>query len=428
MMDERIVGLEEWATSTPGIGGKLKTTADDFIVEELSIVPAPGGSLYTVATVKVRNWEMNRLVRELSRALRISRRKITFAGTKDKRAVTTQLIQFQAPLEAVQAIRMPDVEITNAYGTNRKIDLGDLAGNRFKVVLRKLDCADDEAKARAGGIAAELEKLGGFPNFFGVQRFGALRPVTHLVGKAIVQGDFEKAAMIYLGSPAEGEEPESFAARKALEETRDINAAMHSYPRNMSFELAILNHLSQNPGDYTGSIMTLPKNLQMMFVHAYQSYLFNKMMCERMRLGIPINEPVEGDVVLPVNKDGLPDHERWIEAKADNIETLRLRAHEGKAFVSGVLFGWESTYAAGEPGEIERRVVEAENLRHEMFMILQIPKLGSKGSRREMVAPANGLKWSVADGMATFEFSLNRGCYATTLLREFMKKREMRDY
>jgi tRNA pseudouridine13 synthase len=428
LMDERIVGLEEWATKTPGIGGKLKSTAEDFIVEELSIVPAPGGSIYTVATVKVRNWEMNRLVRELSRALRISRRKITFAGTKDKRAVTTQLIQFQAPIEAVQSINMPDVEITNVYGTNRKIDLGDLAGNRFKVVLRKLDCPDDEAKSRTDAIAAELSRLGGFPNFFGVQRFGALRPVTHLVGKAIVMGDFEKAVLTYLGNPAEGEEPEAFAARTALEETRDFSAALHSYPRNMSFELAILNHLSQNPGDYVGSIMTLPKNLQMMFVHAYQSFLFNKMMCERMRLGIPIHEPVEGDVVLPVNKDGLPDHERWIEAKADNIETLRMRTREGKAFVSGVLFGWESTYASGEPGEIERRVVEAESMRHEMFMILQIPKLGSKGSRREMVAPAKDLKWSVADGTATFEFALNRGCYATTLLREFMKKREMRDY
>ncbi|MFH0815872.1 MAG: tRNA pseudouridine(13) synthase TruD [Methanobacteriota archaeon] len=428
MMDESLVGMECHATSLPGIGGKLKSAPEDFVVEELSIVPAPGGSLYTVATVKVRNWEMNRLVRELSRALRISRRKITFAGTKDKRAITTQIIQFQAPLEAVQAIRMPDVEITNAYGTNRKIDLGDLAGNKFTVVLRKLDCPDEEAKARIAGIATELEKLGGFPNFFGVQRFGALRPVTHLVGKLIVQGDFEKAVMTYLGNPAEGEEPEAFAARKALEETHDFGAALHSYPRNMAFELAILNHLAQNPGDYVGAIMTLPKNLQMMFVHAYQSYLFNKMLCERMRRGLPINVPVEGDVILPVNKDGLPDHERWIEAKADNQDTLRLRAKEGRAFVSAVLFGWESVFANGEPGEIERGVVESENLRHEMFMIPQIQRIGSKGSRRELVAPAKDLKWSVADGKATFEFSLNRGCYATTLLREFMKKREMRDY
>ncbi len=427
-MHESIVGLELHATKGPGIGGKLKAAPEDFVVEELSIVPAPGGTLYTVATVKVRNWEMNRLVRELSRALRISRRKITFAGTKDKRAITTQMIQFQAPIEDVQAIRMTDVEITNVYGTNRKIDLGDLAGNSFKVTVRNLECPDDEARGRIEAVAGELAPLGGFPNLFGVQRFGALRPVTHLVGKRIVQGDFEGAVMTYLGSPADGEEPQAHAARKALEETRDFSAALHSYPRNMAFELAMLNHLSQNPGDFVGCIKILPKNLQMMFVHAYQSYIFNKIMCERMRQGIPVHEPVEGDVVLPVNRDGLPDHERWIEAKPDNLETLRLRAREGKAFVSGVLFGWESTYASGEPGEIERRVVEAENMRHEMFMIPQVQRLGSKGSRREMVAPAKGLKWSVGDGKATFEFSLNRGCYATTLLREFMKTREMRDY
>jgi tRNA pseudouridine13 synthase len=427
-MHESLVGLEMFATSAPGIGGKLKVAPEDFVVEELSIVPAPGGSLYTVATVKVRNWEMNRLVRELSRALRISRRKITFAGTKDKRAITTQIIQFQAPIEDVRAIRMPDVEITNVYGTNRKIDLGDLAGNSFRVTVRNLECDDDEAKGRIESIAAELAKLGGFPNFFGVQRFGALRPVTHLVGKKIVQGDFEGAVMTYLGSPADGEEPEAHAARKALEETRDFSAALHAFPRNMSFELAMLNHLSQNPGDFVGCIKVMPKNLQMMFVHAYQSFLFNKMICERMRLGIPIHEPVEGDVVLPVNRDGLPDHERWIEAKADNLDTLRLRATEGKAFVSGLLFGWESAYANGAPGDIERKVVEAEGVTHEMFMIPQIQKLGSKGSRREMVAPVKGLKWDVAEGKATFEFALNRGCYATTFLREFMKRREMRDY
>jgi tRNA pseudouridine13 synthase len=427
-MHESIIGLEMHATSSPGIGGKLKVAPEDFTVDELSIIPSPGGSLYTVATVKVRNWEMNRLVRELSRALRISRRKITFAGTKDKRAVTTQLMQFQASVEAVQSLRIPDVEVSNVYGTNRKIDLGDLAGNRFKVVARNLECTEDEAMARTESIAGELAELGGFPNFFGVQRFGALRPVTHLVGKAIIQGDFEKAVMTYLGNPAEGEEPEAFAARKALEETRDFSAALHSYPRNMSFELAMLNHLSQNPGDFVGCVKVLPKNLQMMFVHAYQSFLFNRMMCERMRAGIPLGEPVIGDVVLPVNRDMLPDHERWIEAKEDNVETLRARAREGKAFVSGVLFGWESVYASGQPGEIERKVVEDEGLRHEMFMIPQVPRLGSKGSRREMLAPVGHLGWKVEDGKAIFEFSLNKGCYATTLLREFMKSREMRDY
>jgi tRNA pseudouridine13 synthase len=427
-MDERVVGLELHATSAPGIGGKLKRAPEDFVVEEISIVPPPGGSLYTVATVKSRNWEMNRLVRELSRALRVSRRKIFFAGTKDKRAVTTQLMEFQAPVEGVQAIRLADVEVTNVYASNRRIDLGDLIGNRFRVVVHDLACDDGEARKRAGEIAGALGGLGGFPNLFGVQRFGALRPVTHTVGKLIVNGDFDGAVMTYLGNPTEGEGPEAFAARKALEETRDFAAALRSYPRNMAFELAMLNHLARNPGDFAGAIRVLPKNLQMMFVHAYQSFLFNRMACERMRRGLPINEPVEGDVVLPVNKDGLPDHERWIEAKAANIDTLRLRAKEGKAFVGGLLFGWESVYAKGEPGEIERTVVEAEGLRHEMFMVPQVQRIGSKGSRRELLAPFGDFRWEVSDGAAAFQFSLNRGSYATTLLREFTKNREMRDY
>ena len=79
---ERDLGIEGYLTTTPGVGGILKTSADDFVVEEVSSPPPPHpDGRYAIATVRVRDWETNRLVRQLAKSLHISRRRIGFAGT-----------------------------------------------------------------------------------------------------------------------------------------------------------------------------------------------------------------------------------------------------------------------------------------------------------------------------------------------------------
>src|SRR5438093_8446102 len=104
---ERDVGIVGYLTSTPGVGGTLKDAPEDFVVEEISSPPPPSAEgRFTVATIRVRNWETNRLVRELARALHVSRRRIGFAGTKDKHAVTTRLFSFEGiPIDAVRELQ-----------------------------------------------------------------------------------------------------------------------------------------------------------------------------------------------------------------------------------------------------------------------------------------------------------------------------------
>src|SRR5437016_12372719 len=93
---ERDVGIVGYLTSTPGGRGTLKDKPEDFVVEEISSPPPPSAEgRFTVATIRVRNWETNRLVRELARALHVSRRRIGLAGMKDKHGVTTRLFFFQ---------------------------------------------------------------------------------------------------------------------------------------------------------------------------------------------------------------------------------------------------------------------------------------------------------------------------------------------
>src|SRR3989442_12696882 len=140
-----------------------------------------------------------------------------------------------------------------------------------------------------------------------------------------------------------------------------------------------------------------------------------------MREGLPIREPVEGDVVLAARPDGRPDRNREIPVDCTNIEKASAQCRAGKAFVGGVLFGSESEFAAGRPGEIEKRVIASEGLRREDFVIPAIPRLSSKGTRRELLAPLRDLALEAGDGPLSMRFALTPGCYGTSLLREFMK-------
>lgn len=421
-MKESELGLEVFLTEgIPGIGGKLRKTPEDFQVDEISILPPadPEGK-FVIAKVWHRNWEANRLVRRLGSNLRIGRAKIGFAGTKDGRSVSTQLMSFNAPIEAVQSLTIPDVEILDAYRARRMISIGDLVGNRFKIGVADIDAGVD-AKAVCDSAKAKLDSIGGFPNFFGIQRFGSVRPITHLIGKDLIRGDFEGAVMRYVANPMDEESSEANDARRALQETRDFERAFREFPMKLSFERTMIGHIKDKPADYVGALRLLPYNLLMMFVHAYQSFLFNRMLSERIRKGMSLREPEVGDLVLPLSKTNVPDHDNSILVSVDNLEKATRNAKEGKAFVSGLLYGTESVFADGRMGEIERKIVEAEKISKLDFQIVGLREASSKGSRREILSSYKDLAINVGEGEATFQFTLTKGCYATTLMREFMK-------
>jgi tRNA pseudouridine13 synthase len=409
-----------WTKDIPGIGGRLKILPEDFIVEERSLFPPedPEGSI-TVAVVRHTNWEMNRLVRRLGTNLRIGRNRIAFAGTKDKRSISTQLMTFQAPMEQVSSVTIPDVEFLKLYRSRSETRLGALLGNDFKILVREIE--KDDADARLEKISSEIRKLGGFPNFFGVQRFGVTRPITHLIGKAMVKGDFEDAVMLYVGEETEFEHEDCRDARKFIVETKDFTKALEVFPPMLTFERMMIGHLSRNPGDFPGAIKTLPRNLVMMFVHAYQSYLFNRILSLRIQAGLPLNAAVEGDVILPLDKNGSPDHRRYIRANEANLERVNEQVSQGKGFVSGSLFGSNPALAEGAMGDIEKKVVDAEALDSDDFIVAELMQASSKGMRREIVSPVKDLRCEIVQDGAFFSFGLNKGCYATTLLREFMK-------
>lgn len=420
--DEAGIGLQFYLSPTEGTGGRLKTFPEDFRVDEISDhPPRDDQGRYTIATVTSNNWETNRLIRLLARSMRISQNRIGFAGTKDKRAVTSQLMSFEAMPESLGMVDLKDVSFSDPYRSRRPIQIGDLIGNRFQIMVRDCHLSGVDLRDSIQGTVDSLQSQRGFPNFFGVQRFGVARPITHRVGELIVRGDLKGAVRCYLSEPSLYENQEVREMRERLMDESTHQSLLSSMPKMMSFEKIMVEHLVKRPEDYAGAIRSLPSNLQMMFVHAYQSYLFNLMLSERMRRGLPLNEPVEGDVVIPVGEKNFPLHEQPQSVSSRNLDLVARQTRMGRAFVTGVLFGSESEYAEGIMGEIERTVVERENIKRDDFIVPELPYCSSKGSRRELLCSFNDLRHNIVDEGYTVSFSLNKGNYATCLMREFMK-------
>lgn len=435
---EKRVGLELFFTETPGIEGRLKKTPEDFIVRERSIEIEPISEtalatrdptlpLYTYARVRSRNWETNRLIQVLSKRLGISYDKIAFAGTKDKRAITEQLMAFEVEPERLKAINLDDVEIFDICISPRVLKIGDLYGNDFEIRIMDIKLTEEELLDRISSTEQQLAKVNGFPNFFGIQRFGVIRPVTQDIGKLLVQKKFEDAILAYIGNPMEGEPEKDYEVRAEFDRCWDLEWAIENYPKYLNFERIMINYLIRHPEDYIGALDQLPKNLCMMFIHAYQSYLFNKMVCARIRNEIPLNEPVQGDIVLPIDDHKLPVHKTWIPITERNHQKLIRQCRNGKAFVSGVLYGSETPMANGAFGEIEQQIIEEEGLSSEDFIIAELPKISSKGSRREIIAPVLRFEYEIKSEYVKMHFGLIKGSYATTLLREYLKG-DIRNY
>lgn len=426
---EADVGMLYYISDAAGTGGRLKEQPEDFIVREISSRPdRTEGGRFTIATVTVRNWETNRMVRLLSRELGVSRERIGFAGTKDKRAITTQLMSFEVPVDDLQKVKLKDLTISDPYPAKRGMAIGDLVGNAFEIHVTQ--CV--QPAAAVPGIVAtvqqEIAACGGFPNYFGVQRFGVVRPITHKVGEFLVRGDIEGAVRCYLSDPSRSESAAAAAARQELRTRSDWKELLKLMPDELSFEKALVSHLIDVPDDWAGAINALPKNLQMMFVHAYQSYLFNLMISERIRRGLPLNRPTVGDIVVPLDADRNPAHDQQILATERNLDLVERQIKLGRAYVTAALFGSQTQLAEGEMGEIERQVIAAAHLRPEDFVIPALPHCTSEGSRREILCPVRDLKCQCeADGSYRVAFSLPKGNYATCLMREFMKS-EMEDY
>ncbi len=428
-----------YATRTAGIGGIIKQKPYDFVVREVTSREEGDNGEFLIAELKKVNWDTHSVIRELAKRLRVSRNRFGFAGTKDKFAVTTQKISIWGiNADDLARIRLRDVTLRVLGRSNKPVSLGDLYGNEFEIVIRglKLNGGEREILERLNCISAEIAELGGVPNFFGVQRFGVTRPITHIVGEHLIRGDIRGAVMTYLSCICPGESEEVKEARQLCHESR-FKECLKRMP--LRYERAMLNELVKkgepDESDYIAAFKALPVNLQKLFIHAYQAYLFNLVLSRRMELQLPFNEAMVGDIVCYRNERGFADPdkvERVTEAKQEAINRLIKR---GRAFVTAPVFGYASELGTGLEGDIEREVLATEGVELSDFKLGIIPAMSSRGTRRPILVPVD-VKINCGCGTALADDELNpgsgykrvklcfflpKGAYATVVLREYMK-------
>ncbi|MFP4530298.1 MAG: tRNA pseudouridine(13) synthase TruD [Halodesulfurarchaeum sp.] len=427
--DERPYGIEWYASDAAGVGGRLRDRPEDFRVRERErfafhpIDADPGDYPWIVLRVTLENTDTNDFARELSNRLSISRERVGWAGTKDKRAVSTQLFSVRGiDPTAVPDVSGASIEVIGRAG--RGLGFGDLLGNEFEIVVR-----DPGSPNRVLEITAELEAQfggrAGFPNYFGHQRFGSYRSITHEVGLAILKRDWEGAVMAYLGNPSPDEPPSSRDAREFVARTRDWETALEKFPNRLRYERTMLHDLQESGGetaeDYRRALETFPENLGRLFVNAAQSFVFNKILSRRLEVGLPFHEPVAGDVVAFADTDApadfpLPDVDRIQRAGAGQTDVLARHCERDRAFVTAPLVGTETELAGGQPGEIERAVLERHDIEPADF---DLPEpYHSTGTRRAMLVRVDP---TIEVEPLTFEFGLPKGSYATVFLREYLK-------
>jgi tRNA pseudouridine13 synthase len=435
---ERTVGMEYYVSDADGIGGRLRNSPADFRVTERELfdvepIDADTGAYpHLVFRATLTDWDTNDFAGALSDSLGISRERVSWAGTKDKRAVTTQLFSVDgiAP-DDLPSLSGVDIEVVGRAG--RPVLFGDLAGNDFEITVRDPDTPENvdaiTSDLRAFADTGNGDSVDGaavaVPNYFGQQRFGSRRPVTHDVGLAVVRGDWEGAVMAYVGNPSTYEPERTHAARAFVEETRDWQAALDEFPSYLGYERSMLHRLAEGddePADFRAALETVPTNLQRLFVNAAQSYVFNLILSARLERGLPFVEAVAGDVVCFSDTDApdgltVPDTDRTQAVTEKRVRSVRRHCQRNRAFVTAPLVGTETTLADGDPGDIERTVLDDVGVDPDDF---DLPgEFHSEGTRRAVVVPT---ALALEREPVTFRFSLPRGSYATVLLREYLKR------
>jgi tRNA pseudouridine13 synthase len=443
---EELIGIGAYATKTSGINGAIRKSVDDFVVQEVLVDgskaqiekaterPPLGASLtkqrYLLCVLTKRDWDTFIAIKNVARQLDKSQNQIQIAGIKDGKAITSQYITIeQALIEDASNVSIKDIELRPVGYLREELSTYYLLGNSFEIKIEDIHRSESAVRSQIAETTGDLELAGGIPNFFGHQRFGTTRPITHLVGKALVKGDFGEAAMIFLAKPSDYEHPSSRQARSELASTQNFKQALKDFPKQLRYERLMLDSLAQNQEDFLGAFKRLPVRLQALFVQAYQSYLFNRFLTERIKLGVPLNEAEAGDWVVGVERSSLPLVNMARIVDADNSAEIASMLKYGRMRVALPIVGRKKGLSKGVMRQIEKQILEEEGVRIENFTINGVPSMGARGGLRAIVAPIRDFKLdelssSVDDSEgceAKISFFLLRGCYATVLLREIMK-------
>lgn len=427
------------------------------------------------------------------------KRGINYAGMKDKRGVTTQFCSaFRVEKEQLLAINKRDgvgggnssthgsciIRVGNLTYSNDEVKLGALSGNRFDIVLRNIDTGDDDNHdtiRRKLALAGEAFKQYGFINYFGMQRFGKSID-THEVGLQVLKGDFEGAIDIIMREKADGDSPRVLEARrswarrfdgvnvkedeaKASKTEGEIARQVEKMcSRFMVCEKSIVSSLSRKPRDYKRAFTSISKNMRSMFLHAYQSFLWNKVASFRIKTG-GSTEVREGDLVLIEDKSLGDNGGGTSGLKGKRVKVVdELDLKEGTFTIEDVvlpLVGSRVDYPTGSSGDFLVELMDEDGISKDAFKQIGDKEISLCGDYRKLMCKPSDVSYEVKEYFDPLQplintdlmklsgvtaeteeakkdeqvlfgmmigFTLPPSAYATIALRELMKRPTSSEY
>lgn len=402
----------------PGIGGAIKSREEDFLVEEQPRYQPCGEGEHCYLFIEKRGLSTQDAVAVVARHFRVPRRAVGFAGMKDRRAITRQVVSVHTPGRTIDDFPMLQharISVLWADMHTNKLRLGHLRGNRFSVKVRGVRMTQVLA------ARAILERLArtGVPNFAGEQRFG-VRLNNHVLGRHMLREDYAALLDEFLGPDLAF--PHLNAEARALYARGDYRAALEAFPIGCRYECAALNALLKGP-KLQKAFEAIDAAQRRFWCSAFQSAVFNRALALRVE-GVPaaLDALTEGDLAWKHDNGAVFAVDGPTLADPDTAPRLA----RGEISPSGPVWGASMTQASGEVGALERRLLDETGVTPEALDLFA-RRMGHMmgGARRPLRVPV--LFPEIDAGVdehgeyVRCAFELPAGAYATVVMREVMK-------
>jgi len=408
---------------------------EDFIVEEITNdghlielnkryqkqdSAIPNKKFHLHFAMQKTNWSTNDALRAITRQLRIGKKRYSYAGTKDKHAISTQVASlFAVRKQDMERLRIKDITILGMWYENDKIRMGDLIGNRFTITINRAHKIREEVLKKIEDGKNKKRKQGIFlPNYFGLQRFGSSRHNTHIIGYHILKGEFDKAIWNYLAYQKGETNEKAIEFRKILvgyDEIHNINERhwnklIRECPKHLRYEKILMSHLAKptRRNDFVNALKKLPRGILLMFIHAIQSWIFNEEI--RRRINDDNITPLENEKTCGIDSFGFPDISNIIKTPKSNVSNTR--------FTLVNIIGY-----ASKINNYEKSILDEIGISTNDFKIKKMPELSSKGTMRTLTTPVIGLEITNEENNSKVRFSLPSGSYATSIMAQLIQTR-----
>ena len=249
---------------------KLKRQPEDFQVEELSSFASSGG-IFALYRLTKRSMGTPEVVDEILRRWKLPRDRVSYGGLKDRHALTTQFLTiFQGPR---RDLRERAFELIYLGQADRPFTPHDISGNRFLVTLRSLQPQSIEPIVEA----IRQVKQHGIPNYFDDQRFGSVGFSGEFVAQPWCLGDYERTLWLALADGNEHDRPDDRDEKQIL---RDLWGNWNACKQRLaqSNRRSIITYLDDRPGDFRGAVSRLRVDLRGLYLAAFQSALWNRLL------------------------------------------------------------------------------------------------------------------------------------------------------